>query len=117
MKAALAWLAEERIRQAQARGEFDDLPGQGRPLVFDDDPLAPEELRVAWRLLRGAGLVGPGTHYEGPMPTSFAAMMAMVDRSRGGDDPYDPRARAMQWLVAESRRRRCARKVPDEGGR
>jgi len=60
-----AILVEERIRQAQAKGAFDDLPGAGRPLVLDDDPLAPEELRVAWRLLRGAGLVGPGTDYDG----------------------------------------------------
>ena len=106
MQAALALIAEERIRQAQARGEFDYLPHQGRPLVFDADPLAPEELRVAWRLLRGSGLVGPGTHYDGPMPNSFAQMMALVDRSRDRDDPYDPRARSMKWLLAESRRRR-----------
>lgn len=109
MKAALAWIAEERIRQAQARGEFDGLPGEGQPLVFDEDPLAPEELRVAWRLLRGSGLVGPGTDYDGPMPNSFAAMMALVDRSRRSNDPYDPRTRARNWLLAESRRRRWGR--------
>lgn len=106
MKAALAWIAEERIRQAQVRGDFDDLPGQGRPLVFDDDPLAPEELRTAWRLLKGAGLVGPGTPFDGPMPNSFAAMMALVDRRRDRDDSRDARHRAMVWLAAEARRRR-----------
>ena len=52
-------LAEERIREAQARGEFDDLPGSGRPLDLEDDPLVPEELRVAYRLLRNAGFVPP----------------------------------------------------------
>ena len=32
-------LAEERIRQAIERGEFDDLPGAGKPLdLGDDDP-------------------------------------------------------------------------------
>ena len=106
MKAALALIAEERIRQAGARGEFDDLPGRGRPLVFDDDPLAPEALRTAWRLLKGAGVVGPGTAYDGPMPNSFAAMMALIDRRRDRDNPYDPRRRAMTWLAAEARRRR-----------
>jgi len=106
MRGALAWIGEERIRQALARGDLDDLPGQGQPLVFDDDPLAPAELRTAWRLLRGAGIVGPGTHHVGPMPGSFAAMMALVDRQRDRDDSRDARRRVMTRLVAEQRRRR-----------
>jgi hypothetical protein len=31
-----SWV-ERRIREAQERGEFDDLPGAGRPLHFRDD--------------------------------------------------------------------------------
>ena len=38
---------------------FDDLPGSGRPLELDDDRLVPEELRVAWRILKNAGFVPP----------------------------------------------------------
>jgi hypothetical protein len=59
-------LAEERIRAALARGEFDDLPGAGQPLVLDDDPLVPEDLRVAYRVLRNAGFLPPelGVHGE-----------------------------------------------------
>ena len=56
---ALDALAEKRIREAQARGEFDDLPGTGAPLALDDDALVPEELRAAYRLLRNAGFVPP----------------------------------------------------------
>ncbi len=78
---ALSPLVEARIREAQARGEFDGLPGEGRPLRLDDDPLAPVELKSAWRVLCAAGLVGPGTPCDVRMPTSFAAMMALVDRS------------------------------------
>lgn len=106
MKMALAWIAEERIRQAQARGEFDDLPGQGRPLVFDDDPLAPEELRVAWRLLKGAGIAGPGTRFDGPMPNSFAAMMSLIDRARDRGDSRDGHRFVLMQQAAEARRRR-----------
>lgn len=56
---ALDALAEERIREAQARGEFDDLPGTGRPLALDDDAMVPEELRAAYRVLKNAGFVPP----------------------------------------------------------
>jgi Domain of unknown function (DUF1992) len=53
------WLAERRIEEALARGEFNDLPGAGRPLALEDDPLVPEELRVAYRILKNAGYVPP----------------------------------------------------------
>ena len=55
----LELLAERKIEEAIARGEFDDLPGVGRPLDLDDDPLVPEELRVAYRILKNAGYVPP----------------------------------------------------------
>ena len=55
----LELLAERKIEEAVARGEFDDLAGAGRPLDFDDDALVPEELRVAYRILKNAGYVPP----------------------------------------------------------
>jgi hypothetical protein len=50
-------LVERRIAEAIARGEFEGLPGAGRPLELDDDRLVPEELRVACRIMRNAGFV------------------------------------------------------------
>ncbi len=52
-------LAEERIQAALRAGEFDDLPGRGRPLELDDDSHIPPELRVAYRILKNAGCVPP----------------------------------------------------------
>ena len=37
-------IVEQRIEAAIAAGEFEDLPGAGKPLVLDDDKLVPEEL-------------------------------------------------------------------------
>ncbi len=50
-------IVEQRIAEAARRGDFDDLPGAGRPLALDDDCLVPEELRAAYRILRNAGYV------------------------------------------------------------
>jgi hypothetical protein len=55
----MLFLAERRIEEAIARGELDDLPGAGQPLALDDDALVPEELRVAYRILKNAGFVPP----------------------------------------------------------
>jgi hypothetical protein len=52
---ALEWLAERKIEEAVSRGELDCLPGSGRPLSLEEDPLVPEDLRMACRILRNAG--------------------------------------------------------------
>ena len=55
----LDMLVEQRIEAALAAGEFDDLPGAGKPLALDDDALVPEELRGAHRILKNAGFIPP----------------------------------------------------------
>lgn len=55
MFAAIAFIAEQRILEAMENGEFDDLPGKGRPLDFEDDSNVPEDLRMAYKLLKNAG--------------------------------------------------------------
>jgi len=52
-------IVEERIRKAQQDGEFDDLPGNGKPIRYDDDSLVPEELRLAYKILKNAGCLPP----------------------------------------------------------
>ena len=52
-------LAEQHIQEAIKRGEFDELPGAGRPLALDDDTMVPPELRAAYRLLKNSGFLPP----------------------------------------------------------
>jgi hypothetical protein len=54
---ALELIAERKIAEAIAQGEFDGLPGTGKPLALEEDPLVPEELRMANRILKNAGFV------------------------------------------------------------
>jgi hypothetical protein len=57
MLRALDDLVESRIRDAQQRGEFAGLPGEGRPLPEEDLTGVPDALRVAHRVLKNAGCV------------------------------------------------------------
>ena len=50
-------VAETLITEAVQRGEFDGLPGSGRPLPPYDDADVPDELRTAFRMLKNAGCV------------------------------------------------------------
>jgi hypothetical protein len=50
-------IAERKIAEAIERGELSNLPGEGTPLDLDNDRLVPEDLRMAYRILRNAGFV------------------------------------------------------------
>jgi nitrogen fixation-related uncharacterized protein len=56
----LALIAERKIREAMEAGQFDDLPGKGRPIRRDEELCGvPEELRMGYRILRNAGYLPP----------------------------------------------------------
>jgi hypothetical protein len=57
--AILGRIAEERIIEAQRRGEFDNLPGHGKPLQLEDDSHVPEDLRLAYKVLKNANCLPP----------------------------------------------------------
>lgn len=52
-------LSEKHILAAMRQGEFENLPGRGKPLVLDDDSAIPETLRAAYRILKNAGCLPP----------------------------------------------------------
>jgi DnaJ-like protein len=87
----LDFLVEQRLEEAVSRGELENLPGEGWPLELDDDPLVPEELRVAYRILKNAGLVPP----EVEAVNDIAALERLVADT--GDDAA--RARAAKKLA------------------
>ncbi|WP_395274993.1 DUF1992 domain-containing protein [Enterobacter bugandensis] len=51
--------AERHIRDAQNKGDFDNLPGSGEPLELEDDSHIAPELRAGYRLLKNAGCLPP----------------------------------------------------------
>jgi len=52
-------IVEEKIFVAQKAGAFDNLPGKGRPLELEDLSSVPEELRVAYHILKNAHVLPP----------------------------------------------------------
>lgn len=71
----LAEIAENRIREAMERGEFENLPGKGRPLPPEDLSLVPGELRMSYRVLKNAGLLPPEIELHKEI-TSLRQLMA-----------------------------------------
>lgn len=48
-------VAENKIREAIENGEFDNLPGQGKPIDLLKDQHLPAEFRMAQKILQNAG--------------------------------------------------------------
>lgn len=48
---------EQKIREAMARGEFDNLPGSGKPLDLEAYFNTPEDLRMAFAMLKSNDFV------------------------------------------------------------
>jgi DnaJ homologue, subfamily C, member 28, conserved domain len=86
-------LAEHRILQAVLRGELENLPGVGKPLVLDDETLVPEELRVGYRLLKNAGYLPHELQINKEIKEAeelLARVQDIDDRDRAG--------KRLQWL-------------------
>ena len=52
-------IIEERIRVAQKKGEFENLSGSGKPILFKNDSYIKEDLRLAYKVLKNADFLPP----------------------------------------------------------
>lgn len=59
MHNALTFIAEQRISQAIEEGTLRTDGWQGRPLPLDTDPFVPEELKMAYKILKNSGYLPP----------------------------------------------------------
>ncbi len=53
----LAKIAEQKIREAMERGEFDNLPFHGVRIVPEDLSGVPEALRMGYKVMKNAGIL------------------------------------------------------------
>ena len=89
-------LVDARIEEARLRGEFDDLPGAGKPLP-EEDMSVPEELRLAHRILKNAGVLPP----ELGELSEIHQLMSALDRSDLGGGDRDTASRRLRALLTK----------------
>ena len=75
-------IIEERILQAQRRGDFENLPGSGKPLEIEDDRHIPEDLRLAYKILKNAGCIPPEIELKKEIHQTRELLAAMEDTDR-----------------------------------
>jgi len=52
-------VAERKIKEAMEQGVFEDLPGRGEKIKYEDDRHIPEDLRMAYKILKNANCAPP----------------------------------------------------------
>jgi len=87
-------LAEQRILEAQRNGEFDDLAGKGKPLQLEDHSSIPEELRMAYHVLKNAKVLPPEAEL-------LKDIRIIEDLLKHVEDESERRslAKSLQWKV------------------
>jgi hypothetical protein len=101
-------LLDRQIRAAQERGEFDDLPGAGKPLPSDSAPYRPD-----WWAERAVNQENAGAYAIPP----WLALRRIADELTSGAREYvterDVRAAVADYNEQAVR----ARRLPQEGPR
>ena len=70
---------EEQIRQAQERGEFDNLPGFGKPLRLEGNPYEGDKA-MGYHLLKNNGLAPNEIELLKEIRTEYGRMEAKLNR-------------------------------------
>jgi DnaJ homolog subfamily C member 28 len=87
---------DEQIHEAQARGDFDNLPGAGKPLYLDENPFSGDKA-MAYSLLKQNGYAPPEVELAKEIRTRFEKAQEKLEKLR------------------QQRRSLCARRIPPSG--
>jgi DnaJ homologue, subfamily C, member 28, conserved domain len=71
---------DRMIREATERGEFDDLPGAGKPLDLEENPFA-GEWQSAFRIARNAGAAHLWVELDREIAADSGALREMAERT------------------------------------
>jgi DnaJ family protein C protein 28 len=104
---------DEIIRRAMEEGQFDDLPGKGKPLRLDEDPNADSAWRMAYHALKSSGYSLPWIEMRQEIETDLEAARSGLRRTRGWrakelERGADPGPAEAEWGRAQGNFREMA---------
>ena len=93
-------LIDQKIREAMEQGEFDNLPGKGKPVDTSENPFEDPEMRLAHRMLRNAGFAPSWIEERKDIDSEFEIARNQLSRvwtvlhsARGTDNESGARVR------------------------
>lgn len=74
--------SEDKIKRAYEDGEFKDLPGYGKALKLEDLSSIPQELRMAYKMMKNAGMINE----ESALKQELLTIEDLIDKCQDPDE-------------------------------
>ena len=103
-------IVEELIKEAQERGEFDDLPGKGKPIDLSAYFEMPEDTRVAQSLLKNAGFTSREVELLNEIAELKQVRKALTDERKQQETEKQIREKQLEFSLLVERQQRQRRK-------
>jgi len=99
-------IVEELIKKVQERGEFDNLPGQGKPIDLSAYFEMPEDVRVAQSVLKNAGFKSPEVELLNEIAELRQLLLAVTDEKKKQAVEKQTREKKMAFSLLVERQKR-----------
>jgi hypothetical protein len=99
-------IVEALIREAQERGEFDSLPGKGKPIDLDEYFQMPEDVRMAHSLLKNAGITSPEIQLLKEIAELRQLLTSLVDEMKKQEVQKKIQEKQIEFNLMMERRKR-----------
>ena len=90
-------MAEKMLREAIEAGEFDNLPGKGKPIDLSENPFEDPDLRVVHKLLRDAGFAPAWIEERKDIDAEFELARRILNRAGELYKPAGKSPNAAAW--------------------
>ncbi len=95
------WLAEKQIQDAMQKGEFENLGFDGEKIEYEDDSMIPEDLRMAYKILKNSGFTPP----ELLEKKEIVTMMDLLEQAEDEQERYR-RIQKLNYMITRMNMRR-----------
>ena len=99
-------IVEAIIKEAMERGEFDDLPGKGKPIDLSEYFETPEDVRLANSVLRNAGMTSREVELLNEIAELKQILAATLDEKKKGEIAKEIRQKQVEFSLKMERQKR-----------
>ena len=103
-------IVEALIKEAQERGEFDNLPGKGKPIDLTAYFETPEDIRVAQSVLKNAGMTSPEVQRLKELAELRQLLAALADEKKKEELQKQIQKKLIEFNLMMERQKRNRKK-------
>jgi hypothetical protein len=99
-------IVEALIKEAMERGEFDNLPGKGKPIDLTEYFETPEEVRLANSVLKSAGMTSREVDLLNEIAELKQVLAAILDEKKKQEIQNQIQHRQVEFSLRMERQKR-----------